>query len=80
MLVFGDVWPWQEKLVDTNGAGDAFVGGFLAALAKGKDMEVRSAGKLVGYRRIEGSCGLLVGVSWSFFGDFGSSFFFGYDV
>ena len=30
----------QEKLVDTNGAGDAFVGGFLAALAKGKDMEV----------------------------------------
>eukprot|EP00435_Cladocopium_sp_Y103_P062631 s1117_g24.t1 len=29
----------QEKLVDTNGAGDAFVGGFLAALAKGKDME-----------------------------------------
>lgn len=28
-----------EKLVDTNGAGDAFVGGFLAALAKGKDME-----------------------------------------
>jgi adenosine kinase len=28
-----------EKLVDTNGAGDAFVGGFLAALSKGKDME-----------------------------------------
>jgi len=28
----------KEKLVDTNGAGDAFVGGFLAALAKGKDM------------------------------------------
>ena len=27
--------------MDTNGAGDAFVGGFLAALAKGKDMEVR---------------------------------------
>lgn len=25
--------------MDTNGAGDAFVGGFLAALAKGKDME-----------------------------------------
>ncbi|CAE7781442.1 ADK [Symbiodinium sp. CCMP2592] len=29
----------KEKLVDTNGAGDAFVGGFLAALAKGKDIE-----------------------------------------
>ena len=26
--------------MDTNGAGDAFVGGFLAALSKGKDMEV----------------------------------------
>jgi len=25
----------KEKLVDTNGAGDAFVGGFLAALSKG---------------------------------------------
>lgn len=29
----------KEQLVDTNGAGDAFVGGFLAALAKGKDVE-----------------------------------------
>lgn len=29
----------REKLVDTNGAGDAFVGGFLAALVKGKDIE-----------------------------------------
>merc|ERR1719367_1918691 len=29
----------KEKLVDTNGAGDAFVGGFLAALVKGKDVE-----------------------------------------
>lgn len=29
----------KEKLVDTNGAGDAFVGGFLAGLVKGKDME-----------------------------------------
>lgn len=28
-----------EKLVDTNGAGDAYVGGFLAALSKGKDIE-----------------------------------------
>jgi len=29
----------KEKLVDTNGAGDAFVGGFLAALSKGLSME-----------------------------------------
>merc|ERR1711907_166737 len=29
----------KEKLVDTNGAGDAYVGGFLAALSKGKDVE-----------------------------------------
>ncbi|CAE8702771.1 unnamed protein product, partial [Polarella glacialis] len=28
----------KEQLVDTNGAGDAFVGGFLAALIKGKDI------------------------------------------
>jgi len=28
-----------EKIVDTNGAGDAYVGGFLAGLAKGKDVE-----------------------------------------
>lgn len=28
----------KEKLVDTNGAGDAFVGGFLAGLLAGKDM------------------------------------------
>jgi len=28
-----------EKIVDTNGAGDAFVGGFLAALAQSKNME-----------------------------------------
>ncbi len=25
--------------MDTNGAGDSFVGGFLAAIAQGKDME-----------------------------------------
>jgi len=29
----------KEKLIDTNGAGDAFVGGFLAALSKGSDVE-----------------------------------------
>jgi len=28
----------EEKLVDTNGAGDSYVGGFLAALSKGKSM------------------------------------------
>merc|ERR1712039_732068 len=26
----------KEKIVDTNGAGDSFVGGFLAALSKGQ--------------------------------------------
>merc|ERR1712183_899470 len=29
----------KEKLVDTNGAGDTYVGGFLAALSKGLDMQ-----------------------------------------
>lgn len=29
----------KEKLVDTNGAGDAYVGGFLAALSKEKSIE-----------------------------------------
>merc|ERR1711865_1034890 len=29
----------KEKLIDTNGAGDAFVGGFLAGLSKGLDAE-----------------------------------------
>lgn len=28
----------KEKIIDANGAGDAFVGGFLAALINGKDM------------------------------------------
>ena len=28
-----------EKIVDTNGAGDAFVGGFLAQYAKGESLE-----------------------------------------
>jgi len=29
----------KEEIVDTNGAGDAWVGGFLAGLAKGKNIE-----------------------------------------
>jgi len=29
----------KSLIVDTNGAGDAFTGGFLAALAQGKDVE-----------------------------------------
>merc|ERR1712188_134258 len=29
----------KEKLVDTNGAGDSYVGGFLAALSKGLPIE-----------------------------------------
>ncbi|RLU26348.1 hypothetical protein DMN91_000142 [Ooceraea biroi] len=29
----------QDKVIDTNGAGDAFVGGFLAQLILGKDIE-----------------------------------------
>jgi adenosine kinase len=29
----------KDKLVDTNGAGDAFVGGFLSQLVQGKDIE-----------------------------------------
>jgi len=29
----------KSAIVDTNGAGDAFVGGFLSQLAKGKDLE-----------------------------------------
>jgi len=32
----------KSKIVDTNGAGDAYVGGFLAALAKGKDIKACS--------------------------------------
>lgn len=29
----------DEEIVDTNGAGDAFAGGFLGALVAGKDLE-----------------------------------------
>jgi adenosine kinase len=30
----------SENIVDTNGAGDAFVGGFLSQLAQGKSVDV----------------------------------------
>ena len=30
-----------DKIIDTNGAGDAFVGGFLSQLVQGKPVEVR---------------------------------------
>ncbi|XP_015172277.1 PREDICTED: adenosine kinase 1 isoform X1 [Polistes dominula] len=30
----------EENVIDTNGAGDAFVGGFLAQLIQGKDIEI----------------------------------------
>lgn len=29
----------ESRIIDTNGAGDAFVGGFLALLLKGNDIE-----------------------------------------
>ena len=29
----------DDKIIDTNGAGDAFVGGFLAQLARGKSIK-----------------------------------------
>jgi len=29
----------KEDIVDTNGAGDSFVGGFLAAYSQGKEVE-----------------------------------------
>lgn len=29
----------KEKIIDTNGAGDAFVGGFLSQLLQGKSLE-----------------------------------------
>jgi adenosine kinase len=45
-----------EKIVDTNGAGDAFVGGFLAAYIKGKDIEgCCAAGNFCASTIIQGS-------------------------
>ena len=32
-------WLPADKIVDTNGAGDAFVGGFLAQYCQGRDLE-----------------------------------------
>lgn len=52
-----------------------FCGWLFGRLGQGKGHGGAFSGKLVGYRRVKGSCGLLVGVSWSFFGDFGSFFF-----
>nr|XP_034191809.1 adenosine kinase 2-like isoform X5 [Osmia lignaria] len=40
LLEFPAIKLPKEKVVDTNGAGDAFVGGFLAQLIQGKDIEV----------------------------------------
>ena len=57
-----------------------FCGWLFGRLGQGKGHGGAFSGKLVGYRRVKGSCGLLVGVSWSFFGDFGSFFFLGYDI
>ena len=31
----------ESQIVDTNGAGDAFVGGFLAQMAKGEGLDAR---------------------------------------
>jgi sugar/nucleoside kinase (ribokinase family) len=36
--VFVSLQVSADKIVDTNGAGDAFVGGFLSQLACGKDI------------------------------------------
>jgi len=41
----------KEKIVDTNGAGDSFVGGFYAALTQGKSVieAVKAGNKLAGH-------------------------------
>lgn len=46
----------KEKLVDTNGAGDAFVGGFLSQLVAGKAVsECVRAGNYAAYTVIQHS-------------------------
>ncbi len=46
----------KEKLVDTNGAGDAFVGGFLSQLVAGKDLaECCRAGNIAAHLVIQRS-------------------------
>ena len=59
-----------QKLVDTNGAGDAFVGGFLSQLVPGKDMsECVRAGNYAAHTIIQQSgCTFPktpVGFSWA---------------
>jgi len=44
----------SEKIVDTNGAGDMFAGGFLGALALGKDLDEAIE---VGHRLGQMCCG-----------------------
>jgi len=46
----------KEKIVDTNGAGDSFVGGFLAALVQGHSLaDSVKAGHYVAYECIQRS-------------------------
>ena len=60
----------KEKLVDTNGAGDAFVGGFLSQLVAGKELpECVRAGNYAAHTVIQQSgCtfpGQPEGFSWA---------------
>lgn len=59
----------DDEIVDTNGAGDAFAGGFLGAYVAGKSIE---EAVLVGHK-LGGMCVKQVcNVSFSFFLSFGS--------
>lgn len=58
-VIFGQVHEYpvikvpKEEIVDTNGAGDSYVGGFLAAYAKGKSLaECVNAACMVFFRSI----------------------------